>query len=56
MIIITLLALCAVAGWAIARHENHPVWGALMGAALGPIGLTLVAISGWRAHRQGRWQ
>lgn len=51
-IVVFILAACAVAGWAIARHEGHPVWGAFMGALLGPVGVALVAFSGWRARRR----
>lgn len=51
-ITVFILAACGLTGWAIARHEGHPVWGAFVGVLLGPIGIIVVAISGWRAARQ----
>lgn len=54
VIVILLLALCGWAGWAIARHEGHPFWGAVMGVVLGPVGVAVVAFSGWHARRHRR--
>ena len=54
--VVFVLLACAIAGWAIARHEGHPVWGALAGLLLGPPGVICVAVSGWFAYRRGAWR
>ena len=51
-ITVLILAACGWAGWAIARREGHPVWGAFAGVLLGPLGVGIVAISGWFAARR----
>jgi hypothetical protein len=51
-IVVLILATCGLAGWAIARHEVHPIWGACVGVLLGPLGVGLVAVSGWFAARR----
>ena len=49
---VLVLALCGLAGWAIARHEGHPVWGVFVSVLLGPLGVILVAVSGLLARRR----
>lgn len=44
-LVIFLAIAFAIAGWAIAKQEGHPVWGAAMGLLLGPVGVAVVLIN-----------